>query len=41
MFLACSPGSETKDKNLINTLHEKNNKTFMGKKLPLKLESYQ
>ena len=40
MFVRCSPGSETKDKNLENILHEKSNHQFMVKKLPIKLKSY-
>ena len=40
MFLGCSPGSKTKDKNQVNTSHEKNNHKFMVKKLPLKLKNY-
>ena len=33
MFLGCYPGSQIKDNNLVNTLHEKNNQKFTVKKL--------
>ena len=39
-FLGCFPGSEAKYKNQVNRLHEKNNHTFLVKKLPLMLKSY-
>ena len=39
MFLGCSPGSQTEDKNLVNILHEKNNHIFMVKNVPIKLST--
>ena len=39
MFLGCSPGFETKEKNQVNTSHEKNNQKIVIKNLPIKLST--